>query len=112
MIEDVEDLIIATDCGCGSQTLCVDPGGYIRPCTTSAVIGGTIDCVTEALESHEFEQFRGAIGQNRPAKCSKCEHADVCSAGCPASWVVCSDGSVCDHVVAKEVEHDLKYKKP
>eukprot|EP01105_Mastigella_eilhardi_P019166 TRINITY_DN4496_c1_g1_i2.p1 TRINITY_DN4496_c1_g1~~TRINITY_DN4496_c1_g1_i2.p1 ORF type:complete len:370 (+),score=73.91 TRINITY_DN4496_c1_g1_i2:137-1111(+) len=103
---DVEDLVIGSECGCGTQTICVDPAGLLRPCTTSAVIGGTVDDVAAALASPEFGEFRSAIGANRPAKCNSCKHKEQCSSGCPAGWVVRSDGTVCDHLVAAELEND------
>ncbi|KAH3743222.1 hypothetical protein Pelo_15367 [Pelomyxa schiedti] len=96
-------MVIASDCVCGTHTICVDPSGLIRPCTTSAVVGGTMDAPGAALVSHHFAEFTSAVtARPRPSKCATCKHRDRCSVGCPASWVGNSQGVIYDHMMTME----------
>eukprot|EP00727_Mastigamoeba_balamuthi_P006740 m51a1_g2687 hypothetical protein (347) ;mRNA; r:753099-754309 len=87
--EDIENLVVPRVCGCGSATVCVDPAGRVRPCTTSAVIGGSIgeglyagsresDPIVTAVSSQEMGQFvRAAQHGEKPPVCDGCKRIEA-----------------------------------
>jgi radical SAM protein with 4Fe4S-binding SPASM domain len=70
-------------CGCGTRSFCIDPSGFIRPCTCAPVIGGTIPHIEDALASDIFQSFRQ---RRHPPTCTGCLVQENCSGGCPAVW--------------------------
>ncbi len=70
-------------CGCATRSFCIDPAGFVRPCTLSPIIGGTIADLDGALASPAFRAF---LAWRRPPACAGCVSRDTCGGGCPAAW--------------------------
>ena len=122
---EIESLVVPRSCGCGKDTICIDPAGLVRPCTTSDVIGGSAiiatgsgsgpgpgpadatvivdddsDPATLAVFSHQIKAFVSSAKKGeRPPICQACPHKEECTAGCPSAHVDCVSGGRCDPLV-------------
>lgn len=110
---EIESLIVPRSCGCGKDTVCIDPSGLVRPCTTSDVVGGSAivsgpevhdddDCdpATLAVFSQQIRAFVSSAKKGeRPPICKTCPHNEDCTAGCPSAHVDCGAGGRCDPLV-------------
>jgi len=114
---DIEAVVVPRSCDCGKDTLCIDPAGFVRPCTTSEVVGGSAllagvvdgaadddfdanDPAALAVFSQEIRSFvEAARAGARPPVCGACAFSETCTAGCPSSHVDNPLGGRCDPLV-------------
>jgi MoaA/NifB/PqqE/SkfB family radical SAM enzyme len=115
---EIENLVVPRSCGCGKDTVCIDPAGLVRPCTTSEVIGGSAiverpstddgdskddddsDPATLAVFSQQIRAFVASAKKGeRPPICKTCPHNEDCTAGCPSAHVDCGGGARADPLV-------------